>query len=387
MKYPRIHLAIDNCFAYKRWTSPFEWAKVIKGLGVNYIEASADTELDPLYMCEEYLRDWVCEIKLVEKELDIKVANLYSGHGTYTTLGLTHTDARVRRHMIEKWFKPFVRMAAELDAGAGFFAHAFSETVMQDPSKYNEYCEILIDGLCEICTYAKEAGCKYVALEQMYTPHMVPWRINDAAKLISEVTKRSGSALYITEDVGHHHIKFVRPTDEMILQGLETGKVPWLGAARAYEVFDACRGGSHSKYEALLKINSIIEEYPHMFAEKRDGDCYEWIRELGTHFPIIHVQQTDGMRSAHWHFTSDNNKKGIIKPLEVLMALKESYDRPIKNGMPPRTDNIYITLEAFSETVATSYEITKNYQESVLYWRQFIPVDGLTLDVLLKERT
>ena len=48
-KYPRIYLAIDNCVFYKRWTEPGEWAEKIRSLGVKYVEASADTEHDPLY--------------------------------------------------------------------------------------------------------------------------------------------------------------------------------------------------------------------------------------------------------------------------------------------------------------------------------------------------
>ena len=31
---PRIYLALDNCFASKRWTEPEEWAGIIAGLGM-----------------------------------------------------------------------------------------------------------------------------------------------------------------------------------------------------------------------------------------------------------------------------------------------------------------------------------------------------------------
>ena len=48
MKDPKIYLAIDNCFGSKRWTEPREWMDTIKSLGVYYVEASADTECDPL---------------------------------------------------------------------------------------------------------------------------------------------------------------------------------------------------------------------------------------------------------------------------------------------------------------------------------------------------
>ena len=121
MAYPKIYLAIDNCFAFKRWTRPEDWAKVISDLGVHYIEASADTELDPLFMGESYLKHWVDDVKEAEVKFGVKVANLYSGHGTYCTLGLTHTDDEVRRRMINKWFKPLIKTAADLGGRAWFF--------------------------------------------------------------------------------------------------------------------------------------------------------------------------------------------------------------------------------------------------------------------------
>lgn len=62
MNYPKIYLAIDNCFASKRWTKPEDWMKVISELGLNYIECSADNECDPLYSGTNYLRDWKEEV-------------------------------------------------------------------------------------------------------------------------------------------------------------------------------------------------------------------------------------------------------------------------------------------------------------------------------------
>ena len=54
-QYPKIYLTMDNSFATKRWTKPDEWARVIRELGVSCVEASADTEADPFYCGEDYL--------------------------------------------------------------------------------------------------------------------------------------------------------------------------------------------------------------------------------------------------------------------------------------------------------------------------------------------
>ncbi len=112
MDWPRVYLALDNCFASKRWTRPLEWAQIARDLGIAYVEASADTECDPLDTTPEYLDDWIAEVKAAEGKTGIKVANVYSGHGTYATLGLGHTDQRVRHHLLEGWLKPMLRMAA-----------------------------------------------------------------------------------------------------------------------------------------------------------------------------------------------------------------------------------------------------------------------------------
>lgn len=379
-KYPKVYLAVDNCFAFKRWTKPDEWARVINDMGIDYIEASADTELDPLFMGEEYLKTWIQEVKKSEEIYGVKVANLYSGHGTYCTLGLTHTDKRIRRRMIEYWFKPLIRTAAALNAGVGFFAHAFSEAVLEDKYVYAEYMELLYSGLAELNEYAKQVGCGKLGVEQMYSPHQVPWRIDETKSLMKEVKKRSGDDFYFTEDVGHHHVKFVMPPNNEIEKALtaKTSRELWLGTRKAYELFESIIKDKADK-------NDLFEEMdnnPQMFAKKRDGDCYNWLRELGCYSPIVHLQQTNGQSSSHLHFIHANNIKGKIDGKSVLEAIKASYEYSDDKDMPVKCDKIYLTIEAFTGTASINQEIIKQYKESVRYWRKFVYQDGLTLDIL-----
>jgi len=384
-KYPKIYLAIDNCFAFKRWTRPKDWAKVIKDLGVNFVEASADTELDPLFMGEEYLKGWVEDVKDAEAKYGIKVANLYSGHGTYCTLGLTHTDEMVRRRMIDKWFKPLIKTAGQLDAGIGFFAHAFADYILQDKSAYDEYIEILYTGLTELNAYADEENCGDLGLEQMYSPHQVPWRIEGTRKLIKEITRRSGRDFFFTEDVGHHHIKFVKPTEEDVLKAVGTGNGEnlWLGTNKAYKMLNDAVQSKNVSNGVIKSIMNEFEDNPQMFARKEDGDCYEWLKRLGCYSPIIHLQQTDGLSSSHAHFTEENNSKGIISGECLLRAIKESYENNIEDGMPGRCGRIYLTLEVFTSTASINIETLKDYALSVEYWRKFVPEDGMRLDELV----
>lgn len=385
--YPRIYLAIDNCFAYKRWTEPDEWAGIISDLGVFYIEASADTELDPLYMGKEYLADWTKRVKEAEAKYKVKVTNLYSGHGTYSTLGLAHTDARVRERLTEQWFKPMIDIAVQLDAGMGFFAHGFSETVMQDPKLYESFYKNLVASLGCLAGYGAQKGCREIGLEQMYTPYLVPWTIDGTKALLGDVKELSGRDFYFTEDVGHHHTKYTAPTREQIKEAVIRGeKQIWLGPDRAYEIYErAGKRGSISESE-LDQIEELIKEGGRFFAKKEDGDCYEWLRRLGRYAPIIHLQQTDGRASAHKPFTKAENAAGIIKGKAVLEALKQSYDRETEDEkMPKPCRQVCLTLELFSETAQTSREILRNYEESVRYWRKWIPEDGMRLDELAER--
>ena len=391
MKYPKIFLAIDNCFASKRWTRPGDWARVIKDLGISYIEASADNELDPLYSDGDYLKDWLKEVRRAENDVGVKVCNLYSGHGSYITCGLAHDDKRVRSHMKKNWFYKLIEMAGELGAGFGFFAHAFSDRVLQDKALYFQYKTELYDIFAELNTYALEKKCRIFAVEQMYSPNQIPWRIPETADMLETIKQKSGN-FYFTEDVGHHHVKFVKPSIKDITDCINkfrvTGEMPrlWLGTSRAYAIYeDILRGNVKSVGNAVEEIVQDINDHDYLFSSAEDADCYAWIRELGCFSTIMHLQQTDGTTSAHLNFSLENNAKGKIEPLKVLAELKKSYDRPHNAAMPDKADEIYLTLEIFTSTSAISRYVLQDYGQSVEYWRNYIPKDGEYLDTLLKN--
>ncbi|MDR2185004.1 MAG: TIM barrel protein [Treponema sp.] len=379
--YPRIYLAIDNCFAYKRWTRPEEWCSLIAQLGVNYAEASADTELDPLYMGAGYLSDWIPAVEKAAASAGICIANLYSGHGTYTTLGLTHTDLRVRRRMIDEWFKPMITGAARLHAGLGFFAHAFPHETLQNADRYEEMAGLLRRGLVELNQFASSCGCGVLGIEQMYSPHQYPWTMAQTKTLLRRVTKESGRPFYFTEDLGHHHTKFQRPPEDMV-RNIKTvssaGQNPlprglWLGSDRAFALAEAGAAG---------ELAAELDRIPHLFAEEKDGNCYAWLSELGCYSPIIHLQQTDGHTSSHLPFTGELNQWGIIDGGRVLAALKAAYDRPEEGQMPGRCDAVYMTLELFTGAAAIPRDVLEDIRESVAYWRRWIPRDGMYLNEL-----
>ncbi len=385
MRYPKIYLAIDNCFASKRFTDPSDWARVIRDLGLTYVEASADNECDPMYMGEEYLAWWAGEVRKAMKTHGVVVANLYSGHGTYATLGLAHTHPIVRDRFLNKWLKPMARTAGAVGAGLGFFCHAFSDAVLQDPARYREFEDTLYENLAELAAYGKAENLGVLGVEQMYTPHQVPWTVAGSEKLLREVYRRGGAPFYLTVDVGHMNgqRRYTRPDDEKILEmhrRFRAGDpVPelWLGPEKAVKLFE------QSDALPLAEINAIMDEYPHMFAPYEDGDPYRWLAALGGYSPIIHLQQATATSSPHWAFTPENNARGIVEPARVLSAIKAHYDSAPGEGLPPMLPDLYLTLEIFTGTADKNRTVLEGIRESVRYWRQYIPEDGLTLDRLV----
>ncbi|WP_128654891.1 TIM barrel protein [Paenibacillus sp. 598K] len=394
---PRLYLAVDNCFASKRWTRPAEWMALLADMGIGYVEASADNECDPLYMGREYLARWVQEVREAEARTGVRVANMYSGHGSYATLGLAHSEPSVRERMQEEWIKPMCNIAAKLDAGIGFYCHAFANAVLQQPEVYAASEEDLYARLADIAAYCRYIGVATPGVEQMYTPHQVPWTIAGAERLLREVYARSGGApFYLTLDTGHQsgQRRFKRPTRAHLLQvaaglaadqdGAEGQGASWLGPESIQPLLERLAAAPDSERPGLAdQIERELDRYSYLFAGEQDGDTYAWLRQLGSYSPIIHLQQTDGSRSAHLPFDETANRNGIIFGPQVLAALQEAYRVPAEAGMPPRSEHIYLTLEVFSGTAELNNTILRKVSDSVAYWRQYIPYDGITLEEAL----
>lgn len=392
--YPRLFLAVDNCFASKRWTDPPAWMRMVRDLGLRYVEASADNECDPLYTTLEYLRDWADAVTMSVRETGVQVVNLYSGHGTYATLGLGHGDARIRRKILDGWLKPMLRLARRLGAGVGFFCHAFGDSVLQDPDRYREAENRLYDDLAELAEFAASLGVSKVAVEQMYTPHQIPWTIEGTKRLLREVHRRSGAPFYVTIDTGHQtgQRRFVRPETQKIRETLESVRSGrraddvWLGPDSAYKMLEDAKTRTGVQDGLVLdEMQMEMDRYPHLFSSIGDTDPYRWLECLACYSPIIHLQQTSGASSAHEPFTRENNRRGAIAAKCVLEAICRAYERGREEGLPPMCSEIYLTLEVFSRTADQNREVIGRLKESVEYWREFIPEDGIAVDKLVRK--
>ena len=389
---PKLSLAIDNRFASKRWTRPADWMPLIKDLGITLVEASADTECDPLYLGEAYIADWIADTRRSSERFGVRVVNLYSGHGTYATLGLSHTDERVRTRLRDRWVKAHANTARQLDAGLGFFAHAIPDPVLQEPGVYHRYLEELYGNLANLASYAAQIGLRSIGVEQMYSPHQPPWTIKGAKTLLEAVHQTAQAPFYLTLDLGHMNGQqyFQKPSADQIARwidrkaaGLPCKRI-WLGPAGAVDLFRRAVSGEIQKDTALGRIQTHWEGYDYLFASREDTSVHAWIEALAPYSPILHLQQSDGASSPHWPFSPEYNQQGIIRAEEVFRSIGRAYAQPAEEHLPQRCGEIVLTLEPFVGTAGNTTDALEEIAQSVQYWRQYLPRDGMRLsDVIL----
>jgi len=149
------------------------------------------------------------------------------------------------------------------------------------------------------------------------------------------------------------------------------------------DVFVQAVAGSITRKHAIEKMQAIWEGYDYLFSEPQDSSVHLWLEEFSCFSPIIHLQQSDGRSSPHWSFSPEFNEKGIIKADEVLRSMGAAYSREQEEGMPPVRDEIVLTLEPFIGTAGNNYDALEQIRQSVCYWRQFIPQDGMLLSDIL----
>jgi sugar phosphate isomerase/epimerase len=389
----RLFLAIDNCFASKRWCEVPEWMRVVRDLGLRCVEASADNEIDPLYSCREFLDDWIRDVRRESDAMGVCVVNCYSGHGTYSTLGLAHHDARVRRHIQAHWVEPMLRTAGALHAGLGMFAHAFSEKVLRDKRLYDQAFSGLIDALHEVSVAAERAGVPTFGIEQMYTPHQVPWTVTGTAEFLRRANAKTGGLpVYITLDTGHQtgQDRFRPPTLEqldVLRSDLRSGRSTevYLGPRECFEAIRERVLAGATLAQLQREVDALVAGHPYLFSQPGDGDPYLWLEHYAAYSPIIHLQQTDGTCSGHACFTRRTNATGIISAPKVLRAMCAGWKQPVPPGFPPPVREIYLTLEPFIGTADHPRLALEEIDESVRYWRQYVPQDGMTMEAVMSR--
>ncbi len=376
--YPRIHLAVDNCFAVKRWVEPRDWMeKVYEIGGITQIQASTDNEIDPTHNTKAFRSEWVDEVKKCGRQYGFKVASFYSGYAEYRTAGIASLHESKRKALISRYFEPVVDIAAELNAQVGNTLGAYSEPVLQDPVLFARVDSYVENSLVKMARYAGRKGVLF-GYEQMYTPTQGMWTIDGCIRRMKDVYAKAGFPMYITIDTAHQagqHL-FLRPSQSDIADMQETGDMS------RFRLPDAVIRSIRAK-EDPQRIAAMLDSYAYWFAGPKDADVYEWLAAAGCYSPIVHLQQTDGTYSAHRPFTQKYNESGIIHPQKVLKAIRTSYEAAASEGMPPKVTYILLAFEIFFGVCDSAETIIESMRESVQYWREYLPRDGMTLDQIV----
>ena len=226
----------------------------------------------------------------------------------------------------------------------------------------------------------------------MYSPHQIPWTIEGTKDLLAQVYELSSVPFYTTIDTGHQsgQRRFQKPEKEVLLKSMEhyqkNRKITFPGwvllmPINYLKVLPSWKNGNipglQTRFSKFLKATRIC--LPNHYCSP-----YKWLEELGCYSPIIHLQQTDGTFSRHLPFTMSNNEKGVIDGRRVLESLKISYDD--EHGLDiPKVDNIYMTIEVFLSTASVNYLSLLELEETVKYWRQYIPEDGMNLKEIVSK--
>jgi len=375
-KYPNIYLAVDNCFAIKRWTKPGEWARIVREeIGdIECVQASTDLEIDPQFCPPDYREEWIGEVKKCEKKYGIRLVSFYSGYVTYRSVSLLNWDKGYRDRFRDNYVFRTIDMAKEFNAAAGGSLQAFSEDVLQDPEKFEKAEELLMDYSTQCAEYARNKGVSY-GFEQMYTPTQGWWKIADVKRYMKDIYGVSEAPLYTTIDTAHMAGQkyFLRPTVKQLESMLSARCV------RDFRLPDEMK----RLVEMGADLNDLVktaQKYGYWFSEPDDAELYRWVEELSCYSPIMHIQQTDGSYSAHRPFTKKYNPNGIVNPTDLLKAIVKCYDRPQEKGMPPRAGDIYLAFEIFFGVTDSTEDVLQAMRETVAFWRNVIREDGKPAD-------
>ena len=392
MKYPRIYLTLDNCFAIKRWTKPSHWMPLIKEIGFESVQASFDNEIDFLYSPDWYLEKWFEEVAEQEQKTGLHVDTFYTGYQTYRTAGLGHADNRMADYLTDEWMKKSVRWLGKRHSHMGVSFFAMTDDLLQSPKAYEKKYNDVLKRFADIGTCAAENGI-YFCSEAMYAPHQPSWTIRGTKKFLKDCYK-STFAIYTTVDVGHMvgQCRFQKPSEQQIKESVmnatpgELRPAFWLGAEHTVELWRRAVSDKTNLEHYIAEILRDMKQYYYLFSDGEEDSCpYAWLEELACYSPILHMQQTNGITSSHAAFTKQNNKQGIIEGKKVLEAIAKSYEQPEDLTMPPKVDEVYLAFEIFGANAEYSYEIIDKLKETAQYWKQFVPENGIRLDVLLER--
>jgi sugar phosphate isomerase/epimerase len=297
-----IILGINNCFAIGRYPEPEEWLRVVRNeLGLEHVQFSYDL-LDPVIVEKEVFDRKCRDIKRLADGMDVTIDTGVTGEVVHRFNCLLDPDPDLRRSYLG-WYEKMIRAGLLLGVeGSGVYLGTLSRRDHEDQVRREGLIETFMEEISYLTGVAKEVGQRYFLWEPMSIPREIPCTIDETKVLLERANRRAHVPVELCIDVGHGYIRSGDP---------------------------------------------------------RDSDAYSWLRELGTHSPCIHMQQTDGKGSRHWPFTEEFNKIGVIVPERIIETLEEAG-----------VERTVIVFEFFYSAHAIPDEgALDNLKASVDYWQ------------------
>lgn len=292
-----------NCFAVKRWPEPEAWCKIIReSLNLRYAQFSFDL-LDPRALL--HVRDKMCrEIAEATQKYNIHLTSAFTGLAAYSCNLLLHPDLGMRMDAL-KWYEEAIKIGALMGAdGTGGHLGALSINDFNNDKRKKYLMDFLLDVLQHLSRIAKNAGQKFLLWEPMPLKREPPCTIDEAKKLYDTVNEVAAVPIQFCLDLGHQ-----------------------------------CTVGVTGK----------------------DKDTYEWLRQLASYSPVIHIQQTDGQGDRHWPFTEEYNSKGIIEPEKVIQSINDSG-----------AEQVVLLFEIIHPFEANEEKVLNDLKRSVEDWRKWV---------------
>lgn len=288
-----------NCFT-NRYDEPEEWTRLCAEMGVKHVMFNIDL-IDPNWSWDVQRRMCDRTLKACEKH-GVSIYSSFGGHhGHQHYLG--HPEPDCRREA-EEFFRRSIRQTAYL--GGKSFGTCFAIMTVRchrDPNLRAKGMEDAIASYHRLAEYGAEVGLKALAYEMTSVPRETCATFEENDYVLSRCGKMA-IPMRICLDMGHRN----------------------------------------------------------MAGKPEEADHLAWIRRYGRVCDVIDCQQTDLAASRHWPFTAENNAKGIIRPEEVVKAVRDSGAQETLLAFELRTGAFHPEEDAH----------VNRLRESVDYWRKWV---------------
>ena len=282
-----MRLGINLCFAVKRWLEPEAWAAFVREeLHLGQVQFTFDL-LDPWWPATE--RDLIVErIRRAAQANDLSIHSTAVGLAHYLPGGLLDPIPEARTVAV-RWWQRAIDVSAALGATAVCGpVGAVSVTEASTPAAASRRYADLVDSVDALSRYAQLAGLGGFWIEPTPIAREYPSSVEDARRLLTDLTGRGAPGVGLLLDVGH------------------TLHQPLYGA---------------------------------------DASLADWTGPLAPHIRAVHLDNTDGQGDPHWGWPHPQGQVDVAGVAADLRAAGLD-DVPVFLEVYPRFEDPDDTVQA-----------------------------------------